>query len=130
MRMSDCSSDVCSSDLDAIRIEMNAALADLPVDSLADYWPVSIGAAARDWVTQNIAAGAIRNGGMHIVLEVPVADPAAATIETLSGTIAYSGISVEYLSPLPKATGIDGKGSFSDDRFAIGRPSGRERVCK
>src|SRR3546814_15693840 len=57
---------------DAIRIEMNAALADLPVDSLADYWPVSIGAAARDWVTQNIAAGAIRNGGMHIVLEVPV----------------------------------------------------------
>src|SRR3546814_15369897 len=47
---------------DAIRIEMNAALADLPVDSLADYWPVSIGAAARDWVTQNIAAGAIRHG--------------------------------------------------------------------
>src|SRR3546814_58586 len=65
---------------DAIRIEMNAALADLPVDSLADYWPVSIGAAARDWVTQNIAAGAIRNGGMPIVLEVPVADPAAPTI--------------------------------------------------
>src|SRR3546814_19302236 len=81
MRMSDCSSDVCSSDLDAIRIEMNAALADLPVDSLADYWPVSIGAAARDWVTQNIADGAIRHGGMHLGLELPVADPAARSGE-------------------------------------------------
>src|SRR3546814_9875742 len=106
---------------------MNAALADLPVDSLADYWPVPIGAAARDWVTQNIAAGAIRNGGVHIVLEAPVADTAAATIETLSGTLAYSGISVDYLSTLPKATGIDGTGSFSAHRLDLLVGRGRPR---
>src|SRR3546814_15602314 len=64
---------------------------------------------------------------MHIVLEVPVADPAAATIETLSGTLAYSGISVDYLSPLPKATGIDGTGSFSADRFDLLVGGGRLR---
>lgn len=98
----------------------------LAVDRLGDYWPVGMGANARDWVVPNIRAGTAERAEVTADLRLPP-DGGLSAIELaeLNGEIDYRGLDVHYLRPMPPVTDVDGTATFTDERFDLQIAGGR-----
>ena len=104
---------------DTIRARIDADLQSLDMASLARYWPVNIGVPARRWTIQSIRTGKVDEGKLGLVLEIPVDDPLSPKIQSISGTLEYSGLDVSYFETFPKVTGVVGTATFSGGRFDL-----------
>ncbi|SDB37956.1 YhdP family protein [Belnapia rosea] len=104
------------------------AFADLP-----GYWPRGLGSpkgGERDWITQNITAGEIRNGRWRIEAEAPAGEPDAVRVTALSGTAEASDATVHWLRPVPPATGVAGTAEFSLSEITLRARSGRQGIAE
>jgi len=104
---------------DTIRARIDADLHSLEMAGLARYWPVNLGVSARRWTTGNIRTGKVDEGKLGLVLEIPVDDPLNPKIQSISGTLEYSGLDVSYFESFPKVTGVAGTATFSGGRFDL-----------
>jgi len=104
---------------DKIRARIDADLRNMEVAGLSRYWPVNLGTSARRWTTQNIRTGKVDEGKLGLVLELPVDDPLNPQIQSITGTLEYSGLDVRYFEAFPKVTGVVGTATFSGDRFDL-----------
>ncbi len=111
----------------AYRVSADAVATKLPMATLGRYWPEALGNSARDWVTGNISKGEVSEAKANLSLEIPVDDPAAVRFETLTGTLQFHGLDVDYWAPLPQFTGVGGTGRFDKDRLRLALTSGRLR---
>jgi hypothetical protein len=104
------------------------AFADLP-----GYWPRGLGSpkgGERDWITQNITAGEVRNGHWHVEAEAPAGAPDDLRITALSGTAEASDATVHWLRPIPPATGVAGTAEFSLSEITLRARAGRQGIAE
>src|SRR3546814_13091856 len=131
MRISDWSSDVCSSDLlvaaldlaGGSRLTLTAAAARsgsgyavtaeaaadaVPVNDLARLWPSVVGASAREWVTTNLRDGVVPKATAQAAAWVDPADPGTLRIDRPGGRIDFADVTTHFFRPLPPATAAPG----------------------
>lgn len=108
-----------------VRVQGRASVAAVPLDDLGRYWPQRVGDDARRWVTENIRAGVAENARMTFEAALPGGDPAAAVLHGLDGTIAYRGVDVHYLRPMPPVTEVSGSAAFDAGSLRLDVRDGR-----
>jgi hypothetical protein len=88
-----------------------AELKNIPVDKLADYWPLEFATGGRDWAIRNLS-----DGTLDIAAEFGVAAP-NDDISMLSVTrnvafLDYRDMTVHYMSHMPELRGVSGRGRY------------------
>jgi hypothetical protein len=111
----------------AYKVRAEGSVAGVPMSELDNYWPLGIGPPARHWVIANIVDGTVDGGDFALAATVPVDDTAGAKIEDIHGTLQYQGLSVDYLTPMSKFTGVGGTATFDRSRFDLVVKEGRLR---
>ena len=105
-------------------INADAVLHDMPIAALDRYWPKHLAESPRGWVTRNMTAGTVHETKMKLSLRTGGANPDDISIESLTGTMRFSGAEVHYLRPLPPAVDVDATAVFTRDRLLITLKSG------
>lgn len=111
----------------AYRVRAEGTVAALPMSELEGFWPLGLGPTARRWVTTNIAEGEVEAGSFAIDAVVPNDGLAGARVQDIRGTLQYRGLSVGYLAPMSKFTGVAGAASFDRTRFDLAVTEGKLR---
>ncbi len=111
----------------AYRLHSQGTVANVPMASLDDYWPLNIGEVARRWVIANITEGTVDSGTVSLGATMQADNLADIRLEAFSGTLQYQGLSVDYLAPMSKFTGVAGKATFDRSRFDLVVSKGRLR---
>jgi len=100
-------------------IEWTIAVADLPVDHLSRYWPVTAAPTARHWIVNNLSNGVIRQGtlGMRSTLgNLSSDDPSTSGLEI---TVDVDGVTIDYVPGMPPLADVDGDVTIAQDMVAI-----------
>ncbi len=100
-----------------LEIAAKGALRDLAVDDLARYWPRSWGTEAQQWVVANISAGRVPVARSDI--RVKSDGKGGFEVVSLSGDMDIEEVTVDYLSPMPKATKVSATAKFDRERFDV-----------
>jgi hypothetical protein len=99
--------------------QASVKVAGLAVEHLPDFWPEGLGGNGREWVLGNIVAGRAEEATLKVAARFPANDPARLELQDFGGTLAYSGLEVHYLRPVPPITGISGTGQFDDSSLRL-----------
>lgn len=103
----------------------NVELSDLDLRHLAALWPADVAPKPRAWVVPNIAEGRVSRATVNFKGTLPPnRDTAELHIAELTGAMDFNGAVIDYLSPLPKATGVNGRAEFDADTMTITTTSG------
>src|SRR5690606_25806672 len=95
----------------------------LKLDDLAGVWPVGMGEDAREWVTSNLSKGTVSRAAVQLTAASRKGDH--FTIEKLNGKIAFQDVHVDYLSPMPPVSGVDGEAYFDADNLLVETKGGK-----
>ena len=114
-------------DAGAYKVRAQGTLAAVPMAALDNYWPLGVGPPARDWVIKNIVDGTVDDGDFAVAATVPADNLAGAKIDDISGSLRYQGLSVDYLAPMSKITGVGGTATFDRGHFDLAVKEGRLR---
>lgn len=98
----------------APRIAVEATLRNLPADDFHRLWPPPLGANARRWIIANLSHGMLEE--LKVEAKLAAARPGldALDAEQVRGTLRYSGVTVNYLTPMPKVADVGGTGTFTE----------------
>ncbi len=107
------------------KIVLSARSEDLSMSELGRFWPPSLAAGQRKWVTGHIAYGNALLGTIEVVARMKGGNPAAIALESMGGKLVYSDLSVDYFTGLPPFQGVTGEGTFDADGLYLGVASGR-----
>lgn len=110
-----------------ISLRLDAEALAVPLDELAGFWPETLGANPRAWVTQNLTGGIVHTARMHIVGHAPESDPMALTVSELNGDMAGTGVVVHFLRPMEPVRGVRARAEFDADRLSITADAGQMR---
>ncbi len=99
-------------------LTVTGSIAQIPVRSLLNYWPLQVAPGARDWIDQDIFAGTM--GPINFVTHFApgMLDLPFLPDESLSLTFAMSGVEGNYLDGLTHLTGVSGSGTLTGDNFS------------
>lgn len=102
-------------------MDLNVKGQNIPMNSLPTYWPDQLALNPRNWVTQHLSNGIVTQANMKLKLHTTDTDP---VIEQINGTMQFTGITVDYLAPLPPVANTSGHVKFDDKIFDIVLESG------
>lgn len=91
----------------------------MPVSDLHRYWPVTVGEAAREWITGNLGDGIVPHATVHAAGWLDPVEPGTARLDQLGGRIEFSGVTTHYFRPLPPATAVSGVAAYDATSFDI-----------
>lgn len=100
-------------------VELDGEVTGLPVNQLAELWPVGIAPHVREWATNNIHDGRVVSATVHLAGAGPADAPAELKVSDVHGRIEAQGVSVHYLRPMRPVIGVDGVAEFNRQRFLI-----------
>ena len=106
-------------------INADIVLHDMPIAALNRYWPPHLAKSPRDWITRNMTAGMVRETRLKVSVRTGGANAGDLSVESMTGTMRFSGTEVHYLRPLPPATDVNATAVFNRDRFLITLKSGK-----
>ena len=91
----------------------------MPADDLKKFWPPDAAIGARAWVTGNMRDGEYRDATASLTARIPVEGPDAWSIivDSINGRMNVSGVTIDYLAPMPPLKNAVATGTFSDNRF-------------
>ncbi|MFN7114333.1 MAG: AsmA-like C-terminal domain-containing protein [Alphaproteobacteria bacterium] len=104
------------------RISASAALTQMPMDDLANYWPETLTPDPRWWVTTHLSKGIATKATLETDMffnPAPAEGAAAIDIEKLGGIIDFEGIKVDYLPPLMPVEKVRGQARYDTQRFDL-----------
>lgn len=110
-------------DQQPIDIDIDMELSDVAVNDARKYWPKSLGVDPYNWVTTHLSEGTLHI--LRVKSAVRITDDGEPVITYANGTMQLSGVSVDYLPPLPKATGVNGEISFDNKTMDIKLSQGK-----
>ena len=108
----------------AASLRLEAQLQQLKVEEFDLYWPKSVALGARNWLVSNLKAGMVNNAKLNMAMLVPTGPESNFQLKELKGTVAYSGLTVNYFGELPPAIGVTGSGTFDHRGFDLGVTKG------
>ncbi|HYF08378.1 MAG TPA: AsmA-like C-terminal region-containing protein, partial [Acetobacteraceae bacterium] len=96
------------------------------IADLGSHWPTGLMPGARRWLTQNMTAGAARNGRFTVEAR---ADPTldALTVTAFTGTLEVEGATVHWLRPVPPVEGVAGTVEFGLREIVVQARRGRQQ---
>ena len=99
-----------------VTVEAQGTLHDVPIEEFKRYWPRAWRTDAQEWSVAHLTDGIVNrvDAAVRVVL-----DGADATVESLDGTMELAGVTVDYLSPMPKARDAGGTVKFDRKTFDI-----------
>jgi hypothetical protein len=83
----------------------------IPVDRLADYWPLDFATGGRQWALANLSNGDI-DVAAEFALSAPGNDLAQLRVDRLVGLIDYRGMTVRYMPQMPEMQRVTGKARY------------------
>jgi len=105
-------------------LALSGRLVGMPMARLDRYWPPSLAPSAYDWVTTHMTSGVATEATIEMALRRRADDPDHTILESLGGTLVYSGLSVDYYRPMPLVTDVSGSGTFDQDGLYLGVAGG------
>lgn len=111
--------------------EFDLTLSDLPMQRLDGLWPESLAIDAREWVVPNIPHAEVDRATLGFALDLPAVTDTAAlaaldpeslpldAFRRFGGVIEFREAEVDYLNPLTRARGVDGRAEYDLERFDI-----------
>ncbi len=106
---------------DSFGIQAQATLTDLPFDQLRQLWPTALAQDARDWIFGNIRDGGV--GNAKAVVNITPQEMRTGELKPDAFTLDfdYAGLSIDYLKPMPRLTGVTGTARLTPQniRFAV-----------
>lgn len=100
-----------------VTVDVDGTLRDVRVDKFRDYWPATWGADVRAWV-----AGHLSDGVMHQVrarFRLVSKEKGGFEVQSVDGDMDISGVSVDYLAPMPPVRDAAAYMRFDEKRFDI-----------
>ncbi|MBT7942195.1 MAG: hypothetical protein HN719_02445, partial [Alphaproteobacteria bacterium] len=108
-------------DRDKITLDLKGALSDVPVDQLSRYWPATLNHDAQSWSVKRLSKGILHQARAEMRLSL---DGGAFEVVSLDGDMEVSGVSVDYLSPMPPVRETKAYMKFDKKNFNIFIASG------
>lgn len=105
-------------------LQIDAVMQNMPLDRVKHYWPETLAVDARNWVTGHLSAGVAGKSTLHLALLAPKGDFNALKLQKVGGYIDFSGIKVDYFSPLMPVTKVGGRAVYDEKTFNIGVTGG------
>lgn len=99
--------------------------ANVKADDLARYWPPIASPNGREWVLENVRRGVADSAKIEVSASVPEDDLEAVKIHSVKGELAYSGLDVHFLRPMPPITEVSGTATFDADGMYFKPRGGR-----
>ena len=103
----------------AISLRLETQLQQLKADKFDLYWPKSVALGARNWLVSNLKAGTVNDATLNMAMLVPTGPESYFQLKELKGTVAFSGLTVNYFGELPPAIGVTGSGTFDQSGFDL-----------
>lgn len=101
----------------AQHLRADGALRNVPVDEIEHYWPRAWGHHPRKWVAKNLADGRVKEARAEVDLVSD--DGGTFEIVKLTGDMTLEDFTIDYLSPMPKASHVSGTATFNEKQFDI-----------
>lgn len=91
----------------------------MPADDLKKFWPADAASGARDWVTANMRDGVYSDAMASLTARIPAEgkDAGNVIVDSINGRMNISGVTIDYLSPMPPLKNTSAVATFSENRF-------------
>lgn len=106
------------SSLKDLELTISAGIKKLPTNDLFRYWPQHIAPQAWSWCKDSLSEGAIENAAFKFHFGYDSKTKRFA-FQKLEGSAETSGVSLDYLSGMPKVTDVYGKVDFYNDKLKM-----------
>ena len=104
---------------DTLGLTADAAVTGLHIDDFGKYWPADAAAGGRRWVLANVSGGVVDQATLHLAGVAPGSDLDNFQVDSLSGTMKATGITVHYFGKLPDVTQTAATIDYDDKSMTI-----------
>ena len=101
------------------RVSVEGAVRRLPTDELRKLWPKGASENARLWITTNLSGGMVEETKFNIGLAARDAAFSAVDADHVALQLRFSGLDVNYLSPMPRVRNVSGTGKMDMTRLDL-----------
>jgi hypothetical protein len=110
----------------ALSLAANLRISELAVDTLANFWPERLSPNSRTWITGHVRDGVVSEALARVTAHIDLtADaPRPVRVDSIAGTLAYHGLTIDYFKPLTPLRGVDGSATFDRTRLDLTPSSG------
>ncbi|HLO78978.1 MAG TPA: AsmA-like C-terminal domain-containing protein [Magnetospirillum sp.] len=108
----------------AANVKLEAQVQDVPVDELRQLWPAVAAPNARDWVTQNLSKGMVREARATVSGHSADGTFTDLVVDHVKGDLRGDGITVNYLRPMPPVKNAAATVTFDAADFRIAVKAG------
>ncbi len=108
-----------------ISIDIKGELRDVPVDELASYWPAAWGTAAHQWTVPHLKDGMMQKA--RATVRLWSGGDGNFELVSLDGDMEATGVTVDYLPPMPPVRGTDAYMKYDDKTFNVFISKGESR---
>jgi hypothetical protein len=100
-------------------INATVTIPSMPADDLKKFWPPGAASGARKWVTGNMRDGVYRDTTASLTARIPIdgKDSGQVIVDSINGRMNISGVTIDYLNPMPPLKNTVATATFSDSRF-------------
>lgn len=109
---------ILKSSLKKMQMTLTAKVKELETDRLSDYWPRFIANNAWNWCHSSLFDGKIKDAEFSFKF-VPDLKKKALSFAELKGTAYAEGVSIDYLTGMPRVTDVFGRVDFSKDKLQM-----------
>ena len=122
--VADLSGSAVLADTGSPALVLKGTLAPLSVQEILRFWPLDVGAGAREWIHDNVSEGQL--GPMVIAANIPAGafDGEALPDDSVSVTFPFERVTAHYLRGLTPLTGARGDATLTGDTFRVRAPAG------
>ncbi|KAF0105132.1 MAG: hypothetical protein FD144_770 [Rhodospirillaceae bacterium] len=85
----------------------------IPVDRLADYWPLEFAEGGRRWAITNVTAGTV-DLAAEFAASAPVDHIADIRMDRMAAFLDYGGLTVRYMPHMPEMQDVSGKARYEN----------------
>jgi hypothetical protein len=100
-----------------ISVDLKGALHDVPVDQVEKYWPAAWGTSAHRWTFPHLSEGMLHQARAEVRLWS--GEGGGFEVVSLDGDMEVSGVTVDYLPPMPPVRNTEAYMKFDEKNFNI-----------
>lgn len=108
-----------------IDAKIDIEIKDVPVSDVTRYWPKTIAPDPYNWIVSHLSEGTLHQ--LQASSQFQVAPDGAIAVQAMNGKMQLSGVQVDYLPPMPKATGVSGDVVFDNKTLKIDLSDGQSQ---
>jgi hypothetical protein len=105
----------------AIDVAADLKLSDMPLERLPTLWPGRLAPKARNWVLGHVHDGIAADATARLAGHIDFAAdaPRPVRLDSITGTLDYRGLTVDYFTGLPPLQGVNGTATFDRAHFDL-----------